>query len=174
MGAGDAALFGRYHTGEEIIGDRDQVVFEPAAAYRHYHACMMYNIITGALPPRQADMNKACAEAIDACEAVLKPGTTVGELYDTHKRTLAKAGFGDAALAACGYTLGASYPPSWMDWPMLWAGNPQVLEPGMVFFMHMILFDKDTGLSMCIGETAIVTDGECEPVNHIPRTPIVN
>ena len=57
---------------------------------------------------------------------------------------------------------------------MVWAGNPQVLEPGMVFFLHMILLDESTGLSMCIGETAIVTDGECERINHIPREPIVN
>ena len=80
----------------------------------------------------------------------------------------------DASLAACGYTMGAMYPPTWMDWPMVWAGNPQVLEPGMVFFLHMILLDDSTGLSMCVGETAIVTDGECERVNHIPREPIVN
>ena len=174
MGSGDAALFGRYHTGDEIVGDQDQVVFEPAAAYRHYHACMMYNIVTGKLSPKQADMNKACADALDACQAVLKPGTTVGELYDTHSRTLEEAGFGGTALAACGYTLGASYPPTWMDWPMLWTGNPQVLEAGMVFFMHMILFDRESGLSMCVGETAIVTGGECERVNHIPREPIVS
>ena len=42
MGAGDKALFGRYHTGDETVGERDQVVFEPGAAYRHYHACTMY------------------------------------------------------------------------------------------------------------------------------------
>ena len=52
---------------------------------------------------------------------------------------------------------------------MVWADHPQVLEPGMVFFLHMILFDKDSGLSMCIGETAIVTEGDCERINHIPR-----
>ena len=171
MGSGEAALFGRYHTGDETVGDHDQVVFEPAAAYRHYHACMMYNIVTGDLSTKQADMNKACADALDASQAVLKPGATVGELYDTHTGALERAGFGDAALAACGYTLGASYPPTWMDWPMLWTGNPHVLEAGMVFFMHMILFDQDSGLSMCVGETAIVTDGECERVNHIRESP---
>ena len=52
---------------------------------------------------------------------------------------------------------------------MIWAGNPQVLEPGMVFFIHMILFDPDRELSMCMGETAIVTEDGCERVNHIPR-----
>ena len=39
----------------------------------------------------------------------------------------------------------------------------------MVFFIHMILFDRENELSMCLGETAIVTNGECERVNHIPR-----
>ena len=77
-------------------------------------------------------------------------------------------------LAACGYTLGATYPPSWMDWPMMWADNPQVIESGMVFFMHMILLDDRTGVSMSLGETAIVTKGKCELVNHAPRRLVVN
>lgn len=171
-GAGEAAMLSRYHTGDEVVAENDQVMFEPGAAFRHYHACVVYNIITGGLSPRQADMNRACGEALDACQAVLRPGHTVGELYDIYQATMDQAGFGEATLAACGYTLGIAYPPSWMDWPMLWTGNPQALEAGMVFFMHMLLFDRDTGLSMCMGETAIVTDGVCERVNHIPRAPI--
>ena len=135
---------------------------------------MMYNILTGTPDPLHVAMNRACADAIDACQQVLRPGNTVGDVFDAHAKTLAGAGFGHASLAACGYTMGAMYPPTWMDWPMVWAGNPQVLEPGMVFFLHMILLDDATGLSMCIGETAIVTEGSCERVNHVPREPIVN
>ena len=173
MGAGEAAMFGRYHTGDEVVAAQDQVIFEPAAAYRHYHAAMMYNILTGTPSDKHKAMNRAAGEAIDACLEALRPGATVGEIYDTHLRSLTEAGFGDAALAACGYTLGIAYPPSWMDWPMLWTGNPWVIEEGMVFFMHMILFDAEANLSMCIGETAIVTSGSAERVNHIPRECIV-
>ena len=57
---------------------------------------------------------------------------------------------------------------------MMWAGNPWVIEAGMVFFMHMILFDAQSGLSMCIGETALVTEGKAERLNHVPRECIVN
>ncbi len=174
MGAGEAALLCRYHTGDETVGASDQVIFEPAAAYRHYHACLMYDILTGDVAPRHRDMNGACAEAMDRCLDALRPGVTVGELYDEYQRTMDRNGFGDATLAACGYTVGVAYPPSWMDWPMLWTGNPQVVEAGMVFFMHMILLDRDAGLSMCIGETAIVTEGQCERVNHVPREIIAN
>jgi Xaa-Pro dipeptidase len=99
----------------------------------------------------------------------MRPGHTVGEVYDAHKRTFEKAGYGHAALTACGYTMGAMYPPTWMDWPMFWTGNPQVIAPGMVYFLHMILFDRGAGLAMCIGESAIVTEGAPERINHVPR-----
>ena len=45
-----------------------------------------------------------------------------------------------------------------MDWPMLYTGNPVVLQPGMVFFMHMILMDSDNQLAMNLGETYLVTN----------------
>ncbi|HZS81483.1 MAG TPA: Xaa-Pro peptidase family protein [Stellaceae bacterium] len=173
IGAGPAAFFGRYVTGENIVGESDQVVFEPGAAYRHYHACMMYNIITGRPTERHIAMNRVCAEAIDACQEALRPGRTVGEIFDVHRRTYERAGFGHAVLSACGYTMGAMYPPTWMDWPMIWADNPQIIEAGMVFFLHMIIFDKAAGASMCIGETAIVHEASCERVNRTPREPIV-
>jgi Xaa-Pro dipeptidase len=169
MGAGESAVFCRYHTGDEIIQDNDQVIFEPAAAYRHYHACMMYNIVTGDLDPRHQAMHESCVDALESCQALLRAGNTVGELYAAHANAFQRGGYTNAALAACGYSVGISYPPTWMDWPMIWAENPQVLEPGMVFFMHMILLDDSTGLSMCLGETAIVTQGDCERINHMPR-----
>ncbi len=169
MGAGESAVFCRYHTGDEIIQDNDQVIFEPAAAYRHYHACMMYNIVTGDLDPIHQAMHESCVDALESCQALLRAGNTVGELYAAHANAFQRGGYTNAALAACGYSVGISYPPTWMDWPMIWAENPQVLEPGMVFFMHMILLDDSTGLSMCLGETAIVTEGACERVNHMPR-----
>jgi len=169
MGAGESAVFCRYHTGDEIIQDNDQVIFEPAAAYRHYHACMMYNIVTGGLDPRHQAMHESCVDALESCQVLLRAGNTVGELYAAHANAFQRGGYTNAALAACGYSVGISYPPTWMDWPMIWAENPHVLEPGMVFFMHMILLDDSTGLSMCLGETAIVTEGACERVNHMPR-----
>jgi len=169
MGAGESAVFCRYHTGDEVISTQDQVVFEPAAAYRHYHTCMMYNILTGSVDPRHQAMNAACAEALDACQQRLTTGKTVGDLFAAHEQTMQAHGFAHAALSACGYSVGISYPPSWMDWPMIWKDNPQTLEAGMVFFLHMILLDDHTGLSMCIGETAIVTDNVCEPVSRVPR-----
>ena len=44
-----------------------------------------------------------------------------------------------------------------MDWPMLYTGNPYVIEPGNVFFLHMILMDSTNNLAMNLGETYLVT-----------------
>ena len=43
-------------------------------------------------------------------------------------------------------------------WPMLYTGNPVILSPGMVFFMHMILMDSKAQLAMNLGETYLVTE----------------
>jgi Xaa-Pro dipeptidase len=169
MGCGEEALLVRYHTGHGAVAARDQAQFEIAAAYRHYHAALMYVILTGEPDSRHRDMFTACAEALDACEAALRPGNTVGQVFAAHAEVLTKAGYAGHFLNACGYTMGATYPPTWMDWPMLYAGEPQVLAPNMVFFLHMILLNSDTGLGMSLGETAIVTASGCEPISHAPR-----
>jgi len=173
MGAGEEALLVRYHTGHGTVTPRDQVQFEIAAAYRHYHAALMYVILTGEPDPRHRHMFDACAEALDACEAALRPGDTVGQVFAAHAVVLTKAGYAGHFLNACGYTMGATYPPTWMDWPMVYAVEPQVLAPNMVFFLHMILFNSDTGLSMSLGETAIITEAGCEPISHAPRDLLV-
>ena len=40
---------------------------------------------------------------------------------------------------------------------MLYTGNPYVIEPGNVFFLHMILMDSTNNLAMNLGETYLVT-----------------
>jgi len=41
---------------------------------------------------------------------------------------------------------------------MLYTGNPYVIQPGNVFFMHMILMDSKAQLAMNLGETYLVTE----------------
>jgi len=174
MGSGEEALLVRYHTGHGRVASRDQVTFEFAAAYRHYHAALMHVVVTGRGDRRHRDMFRACRDALDACNDALRPGRTVGDVFDTHARVLARAGYAGRFLNACGYTMGATYPPTWMDGPMIYTGNPQVLAPGMVFFIHMILLDARRGLTMSLGETSIVTARGRAPVTHAPRELVAN
>ena len=91
-------------------------------------------------------------------ENKLKPGNKVGEVFDIHAKTFDKLGYSKSRMNACGYSLGATFSPNWMDWPMLYTGNPYIIEPGNVFFMHMILMDSENGLAMNLGETYLVTE----------------
>jgi Xaa-Pro dipeptidase len=100
MGAGEEALLVRYHTGHGTVAPRDQVQFEIAASYRHYHAALMYVILTGEPDPRHRHMFDACAEALDACETALRPGNTVGDVFAAHARVLTMAGYAGHFLNA--------------------------------------------------------------------------
>ena len=46
--------------------------------------------------------------------------------------------------------------------PMIFAGNPLIIKPGMVFFMNMILMNSELQLAMNLGETYLVTETDNE------------
>ena len=174
IGSGENALMVRNFTGYRNIGDNDQLQLEFGGAYRHYHSCLMRTILTGDPDPRHRAMHAACAQALQACKDACRPGATFGDLFDAHARTLDAAGFADHKLNACGYSLGALYPPTWMDWPMIYRDNPVAVEPNMVIFMHMILLDWPNKLAMSLGDTVITTDSGCETLTGLGDGLVVN
>ncbi len=174
MGHGEKAMNVRYGTGRGRIEENDQVTFELGVAWRHYHVADMFTVLTGPrVDHRHLEMHAACVEALAAVQDVLRPGRTLGEVFEVHRSTFARHGYEHALLKACGYTMGATFPPTWMEQPMIYRGNPTVLEESMVFFTHMILSDQRTGLTMSLGETSIVTAGGPEVITHVPREPII-
>jgi Xaa-Pro dipeptidase len=92
MGAGEEALLVRDHTPVTARWRRATGCSSRSVAYRHYYAGLMCVILTGVPDPRHRRMFHACAEALDACEAALRPGNTVGEVFETHAEVLTKAG----------------------------------------------------------------------------------
>ena len=174
LGSGESALNLRYTTKRKNVSENDQVTLELGLAYRHYHVACMGVVLTGPeINKRHLKMHKTSVTALDEVQAALRPGTTVGELFDIYKETLEEHGEHDAVLTVAGYTMGAMWPPTWMEEPMIFEGNPLVLEENMTFFTHMILNDRETGLSMAVGETAIVTKDAPEIITHTPREPII-
>jgi Xaa-Pro dipeptidase len=168
IGSGPGALMCRYYTGRRVLEGEDNLTLEFAGTYRHYHSCLFRTVRIGKPPQRQLDLYRASQEALLACEATLRPGRTVGEVFEAHARTLDAAGLREHRLNACGYSLGTTFAPNWMDWPMIYAGNPVVIAPGMVFFLHMILFDSQAGIPACVGRTSLVTASGAEPLSSAP------
>ncbi len=166
IGSGSGALMCRYFTGRRHLDANDQLTLEFAGAYRHYHSCLMRTFLIGDADPRLVSMHAACKDALLAAEDALKPGRALGEVFDAHARVLDRAGLRAHRLNACGYSLGSTYAPNWMDWPMLYHGNAEQAAPGMVFFIHIIIFDEPNGLAMTLGRTSIVGEKGAEPLSR--------
>ena len=158
IGSGNNALLCRYQAEKKILSNQDQLSIEWAGTYRHYHSAMFRTIPIGKANPKHYKMYEACIEVLKNCENKLKPGNKIGEVFDVHAKTFDNLGYKKARMNACGYSLGSTFSPNWMDWPMLYTGNPYTIETGNVFFMHMILMDSENQLAMNLGETYLVTD----------------
>ena len=159
IGSGHNALLCRYQSEKRILSNQDQLTVEWAGTYKHYHSAMFRTIPIGKADPKHYKMYEACLKALINCEKKLAPGNTVGEVFDVHAKTFDDLGYKKSRMNACGYSLGATFSPTWMDVPpMIFTGNPLIIKPGMVFFMHMILMDSKSQLAMNLGETYLVTE----------------
>ncbi len=157
IGSGHNALLCRYQAEKRNLSIQDQLSIEWAGTYKHYHSAMFRTILLGKTDPKHIKMHEACVQALKNCENKLKPGNKIGEVFDIHAKTFDDLGFNKARMNACGYSLGSTFSPNWMDWPMLYTGNPYIIQPGNIFFMHMILMDSENQLAMNLGETYLVT-----------------
>ena len=158
IGSGHNALLCRYQSEKRTLSNQDQLSLEWAGTFKHYHSAMFRTILIGKSNPKQIKMYEACIEALKNCEKKLVKGNTVGEVFDTHAKTFDDLNYKKARMNACGYSLGSTFSPNWMDWPMLYTNNPYVIKQGNVFFMHMILMDSENQLAMNLGETYLVTE----------------
>ncbi len=173
IGSGEHALLCRYHSGRRRLDAQDQLTLEWAGTFRHYHAANMKTIVVGEPRPRHRELQEAVEEALAACEAALRPGNRMGDVYDAHARVFDARGLAAHRLNACGYALGPRFSPSWMEDQMFYLGAPTVLEPGMVFFLHMILAESDSGTAMTLGRTSLVTEQGAKPLSRMPLELVV-
>ena len=133
----------------------------------------MRTIRIGRVIERQRDLWSLGVEALTNAQAACRPGQPLGDIYNAYARTVRGSSyvFGkgvDYALPfSIGYCLGATFAPTWMDYPLLYGDNPRVIEPNMVLFMHMTLRDDANGFSATPGETVIVTETGIERLSSL-------
>jgi len=169
VNSGRRSVYGRGVGGPRRLEARDQVVVEFAATLHRYNACIERTILLGAVPDQLARMRDAVAQAMAAMLAAARPGAPIGAIAAAHRAVLDAEGFSGARFSACGYSLGATFRPSWMDVPpMIHPGNPMPLEPGMVLFPHAMLGDAEAGLGFGSGDTILITETGAEPLTSAP------
>ncbi len=156
IGSGPGALLCRYYSGRRHLAAKDQLTLEWSGAYARYHAAMMRTVLVGEASAHHRRMHAAALEALEACEAAIRPGSPMGDVFDAHAQVFDAHGLGHARLKACGYGMGAVYNPIWVDFPMFYEGKPVIMQEGQVFFLHMILMDSDAGEAMTLGHSVLV------------------
>jgi Xaa-Pro dipeptidase len=169
VNCGHRALYGRSVAGSHVIKDKDQVTIEFASSYRRYTTCIMRTVVVGEVFSVQRDMFNIVSDAINAMTDAAAPNMPLGSIDDAHRRVFDEAGHKVHRYSACGYSLGATFRPSWMDVPpMIYSGNPLLCEPGMVFFLHAMLANTDAGYAMSFGHTLLITDSGSEVLSSLP------
>lgn len=164
--SGNKAVLTRYSTGKDKI--ERQLTAEHAAVYKHYHACLMRTIPIGGITKLARRMHKVNVLQMKAAMEALKPGREIGDVFEAYARVADENGFRDQRFNSCGYSLGATFAPTWMDFPMFVRGQNVVAKKGMVFFIHIILMDKATDTASSVGQTVEVTDDGCVPLSKLP------
>lgn len=174
LGSGPGALLCRYYSGRRHLSATDQLTLEWCGAYARYHAAMMRTVLVGKASDHHRRMHDAAVEALEACEAAIRPGRPMGDVYAAHARVFDARGLSHARLRACGYGMGAVYNPIWVDFPMFYEGNPLIMQEGQVFFLHMILMDSDAGDAMTLGHSVLVKADGVERLSRHGLDLIVN
>ena len=168
LSSGPGAMLCRYHSGRRHLDPQDQMTWEWAGAYGRYHAAMMRTVVIGKPNDAQRHMHAAATAALEACEAAIRPGDPMGNVFDAHAEVMDSYGLQRARMQACGYAMGIAYNPIWVEFPMFYHGNPLIMQAGQVFFLHMILMDDTTGLAMCPGHSVLVTETGVERLSRQP------
>jgi Xaa-Pro dipeptidase len=167
LGSGDRALLIRSATAFRHLDPIDQLTMEFAGSYRHYCACLMRTVAIGQENKIQRRMFDVTRDAMAAMTEAARPGRALGEIDEAHRRVYDAAGYEASRMSACGYSLGATYRPTWMDVPpMLYSGNATPAEPGMVLFLHAILIDAPKNLAMSLGHTICLTNDGAEVLSR--------
>lgn len=169
VNVGPRALFGRGIGGARRIAPDDQVLIELAGSACRYHVVIEHTVAVGRIDPRQQAQMGVAIEALERVKDAARPGERLGRLNEIHCEVLDSAGFAHARYAACGYALGCTFKPTWMDVPpMIHSDNPLILQPGMVFFVHIMIPDTTTGLVAGVGQTFAITEGAVETFSALP------
>lgn len=157
LNVGPRALFGRGMGGPRKLEENDQILIELAGSACRYHVVVEHTAVTGRPDPRQQTQMDVAIDALERVKEAAVPGERLGTLDEIHRKVLDAGGYAKMRYAACGYAVGCTFKPTWMDVPpMIYTGNPLILEPGMVFFVHIMIPDTSTGLAVGVGQTFCV------------------
>lgn len=146
----------------------ESVFLEFGAAWNRYTAPMMRTVVAGKPSVRMQEVFDGCRRVYDALLQAMRPGQSfdsAAAAAEEALRPLAKDVFFSGVF---GYTVGAQFPPSWVEGSGFIArGVEQVFQPDMVFHLPICL--RIPGLwGMGCSDTVRVTEQGAVPLTANP------
>jgi Xaa-Pro dipeptidase len=111
--------------------------------------------------------------AVDAAQALVRPGVDVAELDDVTIAVMEEGGLGKARVHRTGYGLGLGYPPSWLEELQIVRGYPFVLEEGMIFSLEPPASLPEEGFGIKLIDDILVTPDGSQTMSRLGRDIIV-
>ncbi len=155
----------------DIFEDGDPVLLEVGAAYRKYQAPMGRLVYVGSAPAMAEEAADLSIRGMQAIADAIRPGVTVGEVYDAWHTIAEDSGLDNYHRHHCGYLVGIGFPPSWTGGSAVTGirrGGDRVLRTGMAFHLHSWFTETGRG-DYFISNTALLTDSGCDILTK--RTP---
>ena len=147
----------------------DSVFLEFGSAWYRYTAPMMQTVVAGGQPTD--DMRRVhdgCRRIVDALLASVRPGASFDDAARAAEKALEPLADEVFFSGVFGYTVGAQFPPSWVEGSGFIArGGGAQFEAGMVFHLPVCLRVPGQWGIGC-SETIVVTDKGAEPITRNP------
>ncbi|AOY86936.1 Xaa-Pro aminopeptidase [Marinobacter salinus] len=152
------------------IEQGEPVFLEFGAAWQRYTAPMMQTVVAGSPSAEMQQVFEGCRRIVDALLEAVKPGATFDSAALVAERALAPLASKVFFSGVFGYTVGAQFPPSWVEGSGFIArGGNAEFKPGMVFHLPICLRVPGQWGIGC-SETILVTARGAEPITSNPWT----
>ena len=155
-----------------VIEEGDPVFLEFGSAWHRYTAPMMQTVVAGGNPSSEMrKVHDGCRRIVDTLLESARPGVTFDQAARDAERALQPLAGNVFFSGVFGYTVGAQFPPSWVEGSGFIARGGNVeFRPGMVFHLPICLRVPGQWGIGC-SETILVTEGGAEPITQNPWTP---
>ena len=151
---------------QRIVEEGDPVFLEFGAVRHRYTAPMMRTAVAGSPKPEMQRINDTCHQLHDALVRTMVPGNRFDDAAAAADAVLGPVADRAFFSGVYGYSVGAQFPPSWVEGTGFIArGVERVFRPGMVFHLPLCLrLPGQWGIGM--SNTVVVGEDGAIPITH--------
>ncbi|WP_372996439.1 M24 family metallopeptidase [Marinobacter sp.] len=154
-----------------VVQEGEPVFLEFGSSWNRYTAPMMQTVVAGGRPsPEMEQVHDGCRRIVEALLATVRPGVSFDQAANEAEKALQPLSDKVFFSGVFGYTVGAQFPPSWVEGSGFIArGGNMEFRLGMVFHLPICLRIPGQWGIGC-SETILVTENGAEPITDNPWT----